>query len=69
MRIERGPVGDSVLLEWESKTGVTYRIMGSDNMADWSQMGTDIPGNDMIQTVTLYPAGTEQYYRLELFVE
>ncbi len=69
LTIERDPIAESIMLEWESKTGVTYRLMESDDMENWSQVGADIPGNDMIQTVTLYPSAAERYYRLELFTE
>jgi len=69
LTIKRSFTSDNVLLQWESKTGVTYRLMESDDMENWSPLGADIPGNDTIQTVAVYPFFTRRYYKLELFTE
>jgi hypothetical protein len=68
LTITRGP-GDNVQLQWETKSGMTYRLMESEDMAGWTQLGDYVTGDDTVKIVTVTPATSVRYYRLEHEVE
>ena len=63
LTIQRGAQAGYLDLKWETKAGMTYTLMRSADMQNWTQEGSEIIGADTIQTVTVVPPGTPHYYK------
>jgi len=67
--IRNGTSADTIELEWESSSGTIYKIMESDDVSSWTQVGSNIDGDNTTKIVPINYSGNLKFYRLEANLE